>query len=1434
MSRLGSSRRLGKITVLVAVCGWCLSAQAKYSGGSGTEADPFRISAVSDWQELMATPADWARQFVLTADLDLEGIPLSRIGVSYYASFTGVFDGNDHILRNVDVNMPGAYGVGLFGYLGTDGQIKNLGVENTSIFGWKALGGLVGSNYKGSISNCYATGSVTCVGLVGFGGLVGENFGAVSNCYSNCSVSGNARSVGGLVGWNSGAISNCYSSGSVSGEMYVGGLVGQNAGTISSCYAGGSVTGGDNSWHLGGLAGQNSGTISNCCASGSVSGGSGLGGLVGSNDSGTINNCYASGSVTGGGGVGGLVGSNNSGIINNCYASGSVTGGGLGGLGGLVGLNEGTIGKCYSTGSVTCTGSGTAVGGLVGLNAATVRDCYSTSSVTGTAGSYVGGLVGGNYSGTISNCYSAGSVSGDWYVGGLVGHSPGTISNCYFLDTAGPDNGYGTPLTDAQMKQQGSFVGWDFWGEIINGTEDIWMMAPGGYPGLVVTPVEVGGVGDLVVTSVSTEGSGVGGRPVHVEWEVLNDYTEEKISPGFLDAVYLSSDSKWDIGDVLLAIIQHNESVEPQTGYHAETDVILPGVLPGPYYVLVRTDFGNLVYEPDGEYNNICATDADIVVDVEELIIGTPADSNFVHPELSRYFRVTAPAGEDVEIRLDDLDDAGSNELYVSFARIPTRSQFDYRYEGSFASDQTVCIPGTRSGTYYILAYGSNPGGSSQAAFTIGVHFMPLEITEISPARGGNAGTVTATIQGARFKSSTTTKLIGPDGTTITGELHKLSSTVEMIVAFDLRGAAVDTYDVEVKNAEDEVFVMENALEVVEASLPEIQVSLITPSVVRAGSNGTFYVEVCNPRLNDAIWPTIWIGLPDGMKAWLDRDLPVEQSEEIRIDPPCSLVAPSVLPPGTSVRLPVCFRPGEPNGNASISLEVFYSESVLTEPMSVVGNTSAPAGLSGDFFGSYKTPDGKVSCSVSGTYEMVGWPSGWFQQLLQDEFGSLQGWDYNEVALPFWGLTGPSLTAIANASKLGASIRVLEPYAWIQTVKVSAEPSAEPNSFEKQLYIGCVLPANQLPVEIVDPIYGCTTDPAHDTLPFYYTGSGFGSFSDDPGFPTQGLVDLLDKFGMRGADGKRRARIQFEFETHPSEWDGKKDSYPEVVDLGSLGLAWDLKIMMSQEPDKQEIKPLPVVRSWDPNKKVGPAGFGGRGLVLPAQLMVYTVYFENEPNASAAALEVRIEDQLDEDLDWTTFELLEIGFGEYQIPVPSAMSHYETRLDVNGWTWSEEEGWHTGETPLMADVSADIDISTGKVTWKMTSYDPNTGWEPEDAYAGFLPPDDANDITHRGEGYVSFAIRPKANLPAGTLITNSARIFFDQNPAIETPATSNIVTIDLADLDLSGKIDFGDIARLAGEWLWVGLAGTVDEDIVVDGSVNFLDYGKVAEKWLSP
>ena len=76
------------------------------------------------------------------------------------------------------------------------------------------------------MSNSYATVSISVTGTTA-GGLVGENYGAVSNSYSTGSVAGEAK-TGGLMGINWGTVSNSYSTSSVTGEHYVGGLVGLN------------------------------------------------------------------------------------------------------------------------------------------------------------------------------------------------------------------------------------------------------------------------------------------------------------------------------------------------------------------------------------------------------------------------------------------------------------------------------------------------------------------------------------------------------------------------------------------------------------------------------------------------------------------------------------------------------------------------------------------------------------------------------------------------------------------------------------------------------------------------------------------------------------------------------------------------------------------------------------------------------------------------------------------------------------------------------------------------------------------------------------------------------------------------------------------------------------------------------------------------------
>jgi|GEM_PF-3211653 len=253
----------------------------------------------------------------------------------------------------------------------------------------------------------------------------------------------NSAYVGGLIGSNDhfsnlNSVRDCHSSGSIvcgSGSHFIGGLAGWNNGNISNSFSEIAVTVGDKAGMLGGLVGVNKGPLANCFATGNVAGGNdsvSLGGLVADYFA-DINNCYSTGNVSGG---------NNSrylgGLAAYCYF--------------------GNISNCYSTGNVTGGNNSNTIGGLIAAGQG-ISNCYSTGTVSGGSGSnFLGGL----------------AATGN----------PFSITSCYFLTGSGPNNHLGTPLTDTQMKQQASFVGWDFnnvWHicETTNYPKLTWQILPG-------------------------------------------------------------------------------------------------------------------------------------------------------------------------------------------------------------------------------------------------------------------------------------------------------------------------------------------------------------------------------------------------------------------------------------------------------------------------------------------------------------------------------------------------------------------------------------------------------------------------------------------------------------------------------------------------------------------------------------------------------------------------------------------------------------------------------------------------------------------------------------------------------------------------------------------------------------------------------------------
>ncbi|MGI9951287.1 Ig-like domain-containing protein [Moorellaceae bacterium AZ2] len=96
------------------------------------------------------------------------------------------------------------YVAGLVGWV-SDGSISNVYVSNIYAVGidysdtYDGVGGLVASQYKGSISNTYVVGGQISGSTEWVGGLVGYLYGSISNSYAAVSVSGGKVNRGGLV-----------------------------------------------------------------------------------------------------------------------------------------------------------------------------------------------------------------------------------------------------------------------------------------------------------------------------------------------------------------------------------------------------------------------------------------------------------------------------------------------------------------------------------------------------------------------------------------------------------------------------------------------------------------------------------------------------------------------------------------------------------------------------------------------------------------------------------------------------------------------------------------------------------------------------------------------------------------------------------------------------------------------------------------------------------------------------------------------------------------------------------------------------------------------------------------------------------------------------------------------------------------------------------
>ena len=305
-NRLYDKSRLRLLCLLTALLGlfgagqtW---AQTKPSSGDGTKGDPYQISTADELRWFAGlvngtltdgTAKNTAASATLTTNIDLGGAawtPIGNFSANISNIYTGTFDGAGYTISNLKVDNSSADYQGFVGYLGSGGAIQNLTLdESCSVTGSDNVGGICGENY-GTIKNCYNSASVSGSRMY-VGGVCGSSTsGTITNCGNGGAVTSSSDYVGGVCGYSykNSTIKNCYNTGTVSGRSYVGGICGLNRSTIESCYNTGSVSGRRN---VGGVCGINykNSTITKCYWLNTAYTGNG----IGTDESGTSENVVA-------------------------------------------------------------------------------------------------------------------------------------------------------------------------------------------------------------------------------------------------------------------------------------------------------------------------------------------------------------------------------------------------------------------------------------------------------------------------------------------------------------------------------------------------------------------------------------------------------------------------------------------------------------------------------------------------------------------------------------------------------------------------------------------------------------------------------------------------------------------------------------------------------------------------------------------------------------------------------------------------------------------------------------------------------------------------------------------------------------------------------------------------------------------------------------
>jgi hypothetical protein len=800
----------------------------------------------------------------------------------------------------------------------------------------------------------------------------------------------------------------------------------------------------------------------------------------------------------------------------------------------------------------------------------------------------------------------------------------------------------------------------------------------------IITPLP----SDLIVSRMSVPDSVVLGEDASMSYTIKNIGANTAIG-SLKDALHLSTDNSFNGATDPLYNTQSNYIfIKPGDSLTSTVKGPLPGVLPATYYGIGRTNTLNNILEADYT-NNERASDKNFSVIIPALQLEIPKDSIGLDYERNIYYKVDVAADLDLLITLTSNQMQGNNEVYVSYNKIPTAADHEYKYTNASAVNQEVLVPGTKAGTYYILLRCLSNFNNTQRV-TLLARTLPFSILSINPKVVGQ-GVVTCTLNGAGFRDSTVVVLKNKSGVIVdTAEIRKFISSMQLKVRWHLDSVALGVYDVYAINKNGEQVSLTDGLTIEPAMKMELGVYDDNPSIVRSNRPGFFNYIFENTSNVDVQYAEISFQFPQ----FLDAEV---NNSEFK----WKHVLNTFKDYKTLVFLAKDVVVNE-RINVSLKLNNFkfsiFPITIFQEPYTA----------------------GQYIKSQIVAFEETR------KVILKDSLNNID----------------PFLLEIAEDS-ISFRDSMIQMYVAAGIIDKNYKEYLKSRAgFEYSDKDNYVYNKKESQRDFNVPPPGCSSDPNLLCRVLYETEC----LNRNPRNPC-----YLGVFG-----GAVICTLTGIFLTPFA------GAACALMAGGSVALCFEYNAAIELRCKLlAKNNCISVVKSCDPNDIIGPKGYEKEHWIAAKDQLPYTINFENDSTfASAPVQRVKVTQKLNDHLNPFSFRLGDFGFGSYTFKVPANTTNYHTVLDMKD------------SLGINVEVTAGLDIVKKEIFWTLQSIDPVTGVAPYDPFKGFLP---INDYTGKGKGFVNYTIQPKANSETRDTILAEADIVFDINEPIKTPEIFNTI-----------------------------------------------------------